>query len=264
MADSAFSPCGLVVLLTDFGLLDPYVGVMHGVIAGIAPAVRVIDLTHGVSAQDVRTAAFFLSRTREHFPAGSIFVAVVDPGVGSSRRILTALDRGQLMLAPDNGLVGPALGPQARLRSLDMARFATKGLSATFHGRDVFAPVAAGIGAGALRFEELGPEVDDCERLTLPAALRGERRVQGEVLFADRYGNLITNVEAADLGADPRAWRPRLAGRGLDWVATYSEARADSPSILVNSYGLLEVAVAGGSAQRTLGVGAGALVEFER
>ncbi len=264
MSATAFSPCGLLVLLSDFGLDDPYVGVMHGVIASLAPKLRVIDLTHGVPAQDIRTAAIFLSRTRAHFPPGSIFVAVVDPGVGSPRRILGVLDGAQLFLAPDNGLVGPVLGPATRLRSVDLARFAAKNLSATFHGRDVFCPVAARLGRGELRFEDLGDEIDDCVRLILPRVAREERRLRGEVLFADRFGNLITNVEPADFGTDPRAWRAKITGRALDWVATYAQARDDTPAILVNSYGLLEIAVAGGSAQRFLGVGAGALVEFER
>jgi S-adenosylmethionine hydrolase len=264
VSDSAFTACGLIVLLTDFGLDDPYAGVMHGVIAGISPGVRVIDLTHGVPAQDVRCAAFFLSRSRAYFPSGTIFVAVVDPGVGSSRRVLAAVDRGQLFLAPDNGLLGPVLGAGASARSLDVARFAARDLSATFHGRDVFAPVAARLGSRATRVEELGGAIEDFARLVLPQVARSQTRVRGEVLLADRFGNLITNVEPADLSGDPRDWRAKVGARSLDWVATYAQARAGSPAILVNSYGVLEIAVAGGSAQQALGAGSGTVVEFER
>jgi S-adenosylmethionine hydrolase len=255
---------GPVVLLSDFGLDDPYVGVMHGVLARHAPAARVIDLTHGVPPQSVRIAAFFLARTRAFFPAGSIFVGVVDPGVGSARRIVAAQDGGQLLLAPDNGLLWPALGPSAVVRAVDVGRFVPQRASATFHGRDVFCPLAAELARGTVRFDELGDQVADCVRLESREPAREGRKLRGEVLFADRFCNLITNVESAHLEGEPRDWRARCAGRELALVRTYAEARAGAASLLENSYGLFEIAVPSGSAERLLGVRDGAAVEFER
>ncbi|HUR27299.1 MAG TPA: SAM-dependent chlorinase/fluorinase [Planctomycetota bacterium] len=264
MAAEHFSPGGPVVLLTDFGVADPYVGVMHGVLASLAPSVRVIDLTHGVPAQDVRLAARFLASSRTYFPRGSIFVAVVDPGVGSARAIVAACDEGRLYLAPDNGLVAPSVGTGASVRRVEHSRFALAKVSATFHGRDVFCPLAARLANGELRFEDVGPETKIFERVSFPAPVRTARGLRGVVEFADRFGNLITNVEPGELDGELRSWRAKVAGRSLEWVTTYAEAREGVPSLLVNSYGLLEIAVAGGSAERILCAGAGSVVEFER
>jgi S-adenosylmethionine hydrolase len=251
-------------LLSDFGCSDPYVGVIHGVLACAAPQLRVIDLSHGVAPQDLRGAAFFLAHSREHFPVGTIFVAVVDPGVGSARRVLAAWDRGQLFLAPDNGLLTPALDAGAVLRAVDVARHIGEPRSATFHGRDVFCPLAARLGSRDLRFEDLGPLIEDPARIEFARVLRDGPRLRGEVLLADHFGNLITNVRPADLDGEPSAWRVWLGARELAWAATYSQAIAGEPSILVNSYGCLEIAIAGGNAQERLGVGVGAVIDFER
>lgn len=264
MPAHGFFPQGPVALLSDFGLADPYVGILHGVLAAAAPMLRVIDLCHGVPHQDVRTAAFFLAHSRAHFPPGTIFVAVVDPGVGSQRRILAAADQGQLFLAPDNGLLAPALGPQSVLRSVDVDLHLGTPRSRTFHGRDVFCPLAARLAMGALRFEQLGATIDDLVRLEFARVRREGARLRGEILFADGFGNLITNVRAADLDDALRAWRVRIGERELVWAGTYAEAPAGVPAILVNSYGCLEVAIAGGSAQHELGVGVGTVIEFER
>ena len=264
MPNSLFSPLGLVVLLSDFGLADPYVGILHGVLAKSAASVRVIDLGHGVPPQDVLTAAFFLAHSRAYFPQGTLFVAIVDPGVGSQRRVLAAHDAGQLLLAPDNGLLAPSLGPGALLRAVDVVRHVGEPSSRTFHGRDVFCPLAARLASGGLRFEELGPPIDDAHRLEFARVHRADGRIEGLVLLADGFGNLITNVRPSDLGAEPRSWRARIGSHELAWTDCYAQAPAGRPSILVNSYGCLEVAIAGGSARESLGVGVGAVIEFER
>lgn len=160
----AFRAAGLVSLLTDFGLADPYVGVMHGVIAARAPGVRVVDLGHGVAPQDVRQGGWCLAQAWPYFPAGSVHVAVVDPGVGSARRVLAARQGGHAFLAPDNGLLALVLDEGAEVRALDVARFALPRVSRTFHGRDVFSPAAAALASGT-PFEELGAVVDDWQRL---------------------------------------------------------------------------------------------------
>jgi S-adenosylmethionine hydrolase len=267
----AWAPCGLVTLTTDFGTSDPYVGVMKGVLHARFPAVRPIDLTHGVPPQDARTAAFFLAHSWRFFPRGSVHVAVVDPGVGSERAILVAEEAGHAFLAPDNGLLGPVLSAAARVRALDVERFALPAKSRTFHGRDVFAPAAAALAAG-LAPEAAGSPCPSWRRLELPAPEERPEGLAGEVLFADAFGNLITNLRPepvalgrslAGRGAEPRA-ALEIAGRRLALVGTYAEARAGELVALVNSYGSLEVALRSGSAARALGVGAGAPVLLRR
>jgi S-adenosyl-L-methionine hydrolase (adenosine-forming) len=264
---SPWRPSGVVTLLTDFGTVDPYVGILKGVLLARFPGARPVDLTHGVTPQDIRGAAFFLARSWSWFPAGSVHVAVVDPGVGSARRILVALEGGHAFLAPDNGLLGPVLSEKADVRALDVERFALPERSRTFHGRDVFAPAAAAIAAG-LDPRDAGGAAGAWERLRLPSAARGpDGALRGEVLFADAFGNLVTNLEAARGPAGPSrpggaAGTLEIAGRRLPVVGTYADAPSGELLALVDSYGFLEVAVRGGSAARALGVGAGAPVVY--
>jgi S-adenosyl-L-methionine hydrolase (adenosine-forming) len=154
--------CGIVTLLTDFGSSDPFVGVMTGAILSSFPAARVVDLCHGILPGAVAEAAFWLERCFPWFPPGSVHVAVVDPGVGSERRILGASVSGHLFLAPDNGCFGPRLltASRAEFRSVDLERHGLSAASATFHGRDIFAPIAARLASGALGFAELGPPAE--------------------------------------------------------------------------------------------------------
>jgi S-adenosylmethionine hydrolase len=270
MASTAvWRPSGVVTLTTDFGLVDPYVGIMHGVLLSRG-VTRVVDLTHGVPAQDVRTAAFHLAHSWRWFPAGTVHVAVVDPGVGSSRRILAALAGGHAFLAPDNGLLEAVLaaaGP-AEVFALDVPRFALEGASRTFHGRDVFSPAAAAL-AGGLSPAEAGAPAGRLEGLALAAPVRsrgesGTETVAGEVLFTDRFGNLVTNVPAALVGGPLERWRAHLGGRAVPLAGTYAEVPPGRPLALVDSFGFWEVAVRDGSAARELGLAAGAAVRFER
>lgn len=260
-ASHAWTPSGLVTLTTDFGTSDPYVGVMKGVLHARFPAVRPVDLTHGVPPQDVKVGGFFLAHSWRWFPPGTVHVAVVDPGVGSERAILVAEELGHAFLAPDNGLLGAVLSEAARVRALDVERFALPARSRTFHGRDVFAPAAAALAAG-LAPEAAGVPLRSWRRMLLPAPVERPEGLAGEVLFADAFGNLITNLRP-EPGAEP-AGVLEIAGRQLAVVGTYGEARAGELVALVNSYGSLEVALRSGSAARTLGVGAGAPVVLRR
>jgi S-adenosylmethionine hydrolase len=250
----------VITLLTDFGLSDPFVGVMTGAIISRFPAARVVDLCHGIEAQAIAQAAFWLERCFPWFPPGTLHVAVVDPGVGSERRILAAALLGHYFLVPDNGLLGERLlgSPDARVYAVDLPRLGLPPASATFHGRDVFAPLAAGIASGAQDLEQLGvlAHARPC-RLAAPLARDGS--VVGEVVSIDRFGNLITNLDAE--------WRPRaahvlVAGVRVPFGRTYSEALPGHLLALVNSFGVIEVAEREGSAQRRLGLSRGAPVEL--
>ncbi len=174
----------IITLTTDFGTTDPFVGVMKGVIAGRAPETRLIDLTHGIPPQDVLAGALVLRHAAPYFPAGTIHLAVVDPGVGTARRPLCVETADALFVGPDNGLLSLAAPRDRLLHIVHLAeeRFFLSPPSATFHGRDVFAPVAAALAAGAAP-TELGPEVPDMTRLDVPAPVIGLRRFDGHELI---------------------------------------------------------------------------------
>lgn len=218
----------LIALLTDFGLKDPFVGIMRGVIAGIAPKATVIDLCHGVPAQDVRAGALFLRQAAPYFPEGTIFCCVVDPGVGAERRACLARTRRHLFIGPDNGLVSWLADPVLEWRELKVPA----GASATFHGRDVFAPAAARFAAAAGRVPEIvGPRFRNPVRLPWP---------KDEVLALDRFGNAVTSVESG-----PRA--VRYKGRTLPVLKTYSDVKEGQELAYVGSSGLIELAIRNGN-----------------
>jgi len=250
-------PSGIVTLLTDFGSADPYVGIMKGVLASARDLRLVVDLTHEVAPQDVDAASFFLANSWWHFPAGSVHVGVVDPGVGSPRAILAARAAGHAFLAPDNGLLAEAIGglEDARVVRAEPERFGLEPKSRTFHGRDLFAPLAALVVDG-LGPTERGSPVRELARLPAePPRQREDGTLEGRVRIVDRFGNLITNVGGEAL-AGGRS-RVSVAGRELPLVATYADVAPGALAALVDSYGLLEVAQRDGSAARTLGVGVG-------
>ena len=264
-AAGAWRPSGVVTLLTDFGLEDPYVGMMKGVLLSGAPGVRIVDLSHGVPPQSIRVGAWFLAHAYGFFPAGTVHVAVVDPGVGSSRKLVVALDRGHAFLAPDNGLLGPVLSPEARVFELDSERLAREGASATFHGRDILAPAAAAMASGT--------DPADCARAELvpesSVAFPKPRQVKAgqvecEVLLADRYGNLILSARPGDLGDARAGWIAEAAGRRIPLRRVYAEAAPGELLALVDSYGALEIAVREGNAAARLGLRPGDTVVFSR
>ncbi len=256
----------IITLTTDFGAADPFVGVMKGVIAGRAPTALVIDLTHGIPPQDVLAGALVLRHSVAYFPRGTIHLAVVDPGVGSERRALCVETTGALLVGPDNGLLSLAAPPGEirRIVHLTEERFFLSPRSATFHGRDVFAPVAAALAAGT-PVEKLGSEARDMQRLDLPPVVREPHALRGQVIYVDHFGNLATNVSAADLGG--LAIHAASIGVGsvrLRGVApSYAAVKRGEPVAVVNSWGLLEIAVREGSARDRLGAGVGTPVVIE-
>lgn len=248
--------------MTDFGLADPYAGVVKGVILGRAPGVQIVDLCHEVPPQDLRHAVFILAGSRAFFPEGTIFMTVVDPGVGTDRRILCAIAGGQVHLAPDNGILGaiPADRVEA-VHAVERPDLYLSPVSATFQGRDVFAPVAAAIATG-LDPRSVGPPVESYLRLELPRARRTAEGWTGEVLVVDRFGNLVTNVPGGaltGLGTPPRVWVRGMPAVSL--ARSYADRAPGELVAVVGSSGYLEVAVNRGSAAATLAAAVGSVVE---
>ena len=233
---------------------------MKGVIAGRAPGVQVIDVSHGIPAQDVMAGALVLRAAAPYFPAGTVHVAVVDPGVGSARRPICIETREACFVGPDNGLLSLA-APRARaVRIVEIAdeRFMLSPRSSTFHGRDVFAPAAAAIASG-IPVEALGPARDDMVAVELPLSVRAGDVIRGEVIYVDRFGNLATNVDAAMLPA--AVDHVEIAGhRAIPFAPTYAAVERQASGALVNSWGLGEIAVRDGDARTTLAAGVGAPV----
>lgn len=259
-----FQPSGLITLTTDFGTKDPFVGVMKGQVLRRHADVRVVDLTHEIEAHWPAEAGFWLARSFRYFPTGTVHVAVVDPGVGSARAIAAAEGEGHLFLAPDNGLLGPVVenlqGPVTRRVSEEvLRRIGVREVSATFHGRDIFAPLAAELAAGRLVPQDLGAPVTDLVPGWLEAPTVRAGQVTGSVVTIDHFGNLITNVEAAQLIALHEAVA-RVGGRELPLRRTYTDVRPGEYLALVNSFGVLEIARAERSAAEGLGLARGAPV----
>lgn len=257
----------MITLLTDFGTADGFVAAMKGVIATRAPGAVIVDATHDVPPQDVRAGAFALLGYAFYFPTGTVHVAVVDPGVGSARRAIAVEAGGRWYVGPDNGLFTGIYDrePGWRAWHLTEDRFFEHPVSATFHGRDVFAPVAAALASG-IAPTELGAPIDDPVRLAWAAVRIDEGRIRGEVIHVDRFGNLVTNVSRADAGADgiPRDARISVADRRIGGLlGTFAEARGGEPFALWGSAGLLEIAVAGGSAAMTLAAGRGSEITID-
>ncbi len=254
----------IITLTTDFGYRDPFVGIMKGVVSAIDPAATIIDLTHGVAPQDVTGGALALSAAVGFFPAGTIHVAVVDPGVGSERRpILVETDRA-CYVGPDNGLLSLAAGRQRLIRVVHLSNpdYHLSPTSTTFHGRDIFAPAAAHVSAG-IPPEKLGEAVAAFEGLNIPAPEELEGgAIAGQVIYVDGFGNLTTNIRREDLERfDPESVAVRIGDREVRGIsANYASAGTGNYLALVNSWGLLEISRCNGSARTGLGAGTGTRV----
>jgi S-adenosylmethionine hydrolase len=249
----------LVTLTTDFGPASPYVAAMKGVILSIHPDARLVDLSHSLPPQDLRHCSFFLRAALPYFPAGTLHVIVVDPGVGTSRALLHVETRGQQLLVPDNGCwtAFAREGGPPRVRRLSEPRFWRPEVSSTFHGRDILAPVAGHLSLG-LDPTLLGPVVTTWVSRDFPAARRTAVGWEGEVIFVDDFGNLITNLPA-DAARD---W-VEVGGQRVDrQVTTYGEAPPGTLVTLRCSMATLEIAVVEGSAAGRLDVAAGAAVRM--
>ncbi|HXJ82997.1 MAG TPA: SAM-dependent chlorinase/fluorinase [Candidatus Methylomirabilis sp.] len=257
----------VITLTTDFGLRDPFVGIMKGVILGICREAHLVDLTHEIAPHDVLEAALALESAWRFFPPGSIHLAVVDPGVGTGRRALALMSEGHYFVGPDNGLFTFALLPQGwSAISVEAPSYRLPAVSHTFHGRDIFAPAAGHLASG-VPLGRLGPSISDPIRLVLPCARRTGDEIVGEVIGSDRFGNLVTSVTAGDVA--PLAARGvvavELAGRDLGApMRSYEAGPPGIPRAIMGSGGRLEVFVKNSSARAMLGVGPGAPVKVRK
>jgi S-adenosyl-L-methionine hydrolase (adenosine-forming) len=252
----------IVTLTTDFGGDGPYVAAMKGVILREAPGVQLVDVSHVISPQAIREGAFVIGSAWPWFPKGTVHLGVVDPGVGTERRLVAASVAGHWFVAPDNGLIGLV----TRGRTLDGAWAIAwpddRPVSRTFHGRDLLAPAAAHIARGGDP-ADLGPPCDNLVPIDWPDPVDLGSEILGEIVFRDNYGNLVTNVPAAQLIGP--GWGLEIAGQVIpSLVGTYGDRPAGTLVALVGSFGLVEVAEVNGDASRRLEAGPGTAVTFRR
>lgn len=257
-------PSGVITITTDFGHKGPFAGVMKGVILSRFPGASIIDLAHDIPAHWPPEAGFWISRSYAYFPQGTVHVAIVDPGVGTDREIIIFEYDGHIFLAPDNGLLAPLLNlaDGGDLFHLDPDKLTQLGIespSLTFHGRDIFAPVAAEIAAGRLSVADIGKPTTDWTPSWLdePEVIAG--KIHGVVVTIDAFGNLISNIDATLL--EPmQTPATSLAGHSFKLSATYGHVKPGEYLALINSFGVLEIARAEGNAAQGLGVDRGAPV----
>jgi S-adenosylmethionine hydrolase len=257
----------VIALLTDFGTRDHYAGTMKGVVLGICPDATIVDISHDIPPHDVQTGALELAASYRYFPTGTVFLTVVDPGVGSARRGIAADAGDYKFVAPDNGVLTVVLDehPPKRVVELTERKYARPTVSRTFEGRDRFAPAAAWLAKG-IEVTAMGRPAGAIARLEMPQPRVSDDDVEGEVLRVDRFGNLITNID--------RKTFEKLSGAPLDIhvgerqvskvVTTYADASAGEVCALFGSTDHLEIAANGASAAEALGLGRGAAVHIAR
>ena len=249
----------ILTITTDFGNQNGFVGTMKGVIWGIAPDVKIADISHEIPAQDIRTGSIALWRASAYFPAGSVHVAVIDPGVGTKRRAIAAKLGDQYYVLPDNGLITPMLedaeasGVEVRIVHLDKPEYWLPRVYTTFHGRDIFAPVGAHLAAG-VPLEMLGTVIDDPVRLPLPKPVRTEEGIEGNIVVIDVFGNCSTNVRVSDV-PDLESATLTIGGQVIRGVLpSYGHAKIGDLVAVTDSEGFVEIAVVKGSAAKTHGI----------
>ena len=256
----------IITLTTDFGLSDPFVGIMKGVMLGIAPTVRVVDITHDIPSYDVAEAAFIIDSAYRYFPNGTIHVIVVDPGVGSSRRPIAMKVNEHVFIAPDNGVLSWVLhssgnGAATAAYHITNRELFNPSVSNTFHGRDVFAPVAAHLARGGA-LDSVGPKVLDYKKDPPPLVRRlGTNRVIGTVIRVDRFGNVLTNLMRGDLNTAFRIRNGSAEVRRL--LSNYAEGEAGEVFAIEGSTGFIELSMNQGSAAERFGVRRGSEIEVE-
>lgn len=254
----------IITLTTDFGYHDPFVGIMKGVMLRINPRATFVDLSHGVAPQDVMAGALCLKASAGYFPRGSIHLAVVDPGVGSRRRAIVIETEDACFVGPDNGVLSLAAQTSPVVRTIELTRsdIHLEPTSATFHGRDIFAPAAARISIG-MPPQELGDRVEGFTALACPAVERHGASLTGEIIYIDHFGNLVSNIRNSDLDSASGELAVTIAEtniRGLS--SSYRAAGVGNYLALFNSWGLLEISRCNGNAQAGLGVSVGAPVSI--
>ncbi len=249
----------ILTITTDFGNQNGFVGTMKGVIWGIAPDVNIADISHEIPAQDIRTGSIALWRAAAYFPAGSVHVAVIDPGVGTKRRAIAAKLGDQFFVMPDNGLITPMLddaeaaGLEVYIVDLDKPEYWLRRVYTTFHGRDIFAPVGAHLAAG-VPLEKLGTIITDPVRMPLPKPVRTEQGIEGSIVVIDVFGNCSSNIRVSEV-PDLRKASLSIAGQVINGVLpSYGHAKIGDLVAVTDSEGFIEVAVVNSSAAKTYGI----------
>lgn len=249
----------IITLLSDFGLQDHYVAAMKGVMLGINPDLNIVDITHMIAPQDVMSAAYVLGQASQCFPRGTIHVAVVDPGVGTSRKVLAAIAGDQFFVAPDNGILSYVAQSQDNFEAYEITadHYFRKPVSSTFHGRDIFAPVAAHLSRG-VDLAKFGTVLEKPKQLPIPKVQKtGDSLMQAAVLAVDRFGNAVTNLRAADVpvfeAVDTRPCKVLAGQREIrSFRRTFGEGRPGEIFVVPGSSGYLEIAMRDGSAASEL------------
>jgi len=254
----------IVSFTTDFGLQDPFVGIMHGVVLSIHPETRIVDVSHSVASYDVLDGAWTIAQAYRFFPPRTVHVVVVDPGVGSERRPILAETDDYIFVAPDNGVLSLVEAREQRfmVRHITADRYFLQPVSQTFHGRDLFAAVAGWLSVGVAP-ADFGPEVSDYVRLHFPAVERvAANSLRGAVIKVDKFGNLITNLSELDvapiLGATPPRFEVLISGASIKHIVhSYADGGAEDVFAIVGSSGYLEIAATRASAAQKLQAGVG-------
>ena len=243
----------IVTLLTDFGTKDAYVPQMKGVLLSLNPTLKIIDISHQVAPQNIMEGAFLLKTTYCYFPSGTIHIAVVDPGVGTSRKALLIETEKYYFIGPDNGLLSPTLRKETIKNIIEIknSEYFLKNVSITFHGRDIFAPVAAHL-ANGIKPQQFGPTRNSYIPLSFPPLLKSSETIEAQVIYTDNFGNLITNVCKADLDLKKK-YEISVENKKIQGLSkTYFDKNKGELVALIGSSGFLEIAVVEGSAQEKL------------
>lgn len=259
-------PSPILTLTTDFGLSDHYVGAMKGVILGICPKAQIVDITHGIGAYEIAEGAFAIAQAWRCFPKGTVHVVVVDPGVGTARRPILMEAAGHRFIAPDNGVLSMIYGREkARIRVITNDRYFRKPVSSTFHGRDIFSPVAAHVAAGVAP-SKMGKLIDDYLRPAFQSPVQvGKRRWNGSILKVDHFGNIVTNFHSEEFrDLDRRTFAFAVGPREVSVLArNYSESSPGELFAVIGSSGYYEISLAQASAAKAVGCASGSPVELQ-
>jgi S-adenosylmethionine hydrolase len=258
---------GIITLLTDFGLIDPYIAMMKGVILSINIDARIVDITHSINTGSIFQAAHILAETFKYFPAGSIHVAVIDPGVGSNRKPIALETENHFFIGPDNGIFSLIIDRHTPSRIIEITeeKFFLPHVTKTFHGREVFAPVAAHVSMGT-ELDHLGPALNNPIKINFPEPYQKDGILYGRIIRTDNFGNLITNITNKDFDDFMKKSRPEIHIGGIklkELNATYSDVKKGELLALINSSGLLEIALNLGRASDYPGMEAAETEGFE-
>jgi len=248
----------IIALLTDFGLEGNFVGVIKGVIYSINPKVRIVDITHSISAQNIKEGAFYILTSYRYFPENTIFVVIVDPGVGSRRRIILVKSQNYYFIAPDNGILSWVLKEQEieKVVEVTQKKYFLKPVSSTFHGRDIFAPVAAHLSRG-ISINEFGKEIKEVINIPFPEPIVKKEEIKGRVLLTDRFGNAITNLSLKRFSflKDESFILKIKTAEVVKVCEFYSQGKAEEPFLIPGSSGFWEISISEGNFAERFGIG---------